>query len=108
MEGKMIKEKLDDFEKNIEKDILKYKKVSSKKLNKIETIIQKANEKKNISLRVNSQDLEQIKLKADHEGIPYQTLISSVLHKFVTDQLIDQKNIIKSIQLLNKQKLITK
>ena len=52
--------------------------------------------------------MEQIKLKAEHEGIPYQTLISSVLHKFVTDQLIDQKNIIKSIQLLNKQKLITK
>ena len=104
----MIKDKLDDLEKSIEKDILKYKKVSSKKLNKIESIIQKANEKRNISLRVNSQDLEQIKLKAEHEGIPYQTLISSILHKFVTDQLIDEKNIIKSIQLLNKQKLITK
>ncbi len=104
----MIKNKLDDFEKNIEKDILKFKKVSSKKLKKIEDIIEKSNEKKNISLRVNNQDLEQIKLKAENEGIPYQTLISSVLHKFVTDQLVDQKNIIKSIQLLNKQKLITK
>lgn len=104
----MIKNKLDDFEKNIEKDILKFKKLSSRKLKKIEDAIEKANEKKNISLRVNNQDLEQIKLKAEHEGIPYQTLISSILHKFVTDQLIDQKNIIKSIQLLNKQKLITK
>ncbi len=104
----MINNKLDDFEKNIEKNISNFKKVSSRKLKKIEDIIQKANEKKNISLRVNSQDLEQIKLKAEREGIPYQTLISSVLHKFVTDQLIDQKNIIKSIQLLNKQKLITK
>ncbi len=104
----MIKNKLDEFEKNIEKDILKFKKVSSKKLKKIEDIIEKSNEKKNISLRVNNQDLEQIKLKAENEGIPYQTLISSVLHKFVTDQLVDQKNIIKSIQLLNKQKLITK
>ncbi|MCP4266072.1 MAG: antitoxin [Candidatus Brocadiaceae bacterium] len=104
----MIKNKLDDFEKNIEKDILKFKKVSSKKFKKIEDIIEKSNEKKNISLRVNNQDLEQIKLKAENEGIPYQTLISSVLHKFVTDQLVDQKNIIKCIQLLNKQKLITK
>ncbi len=104
----MIKNNLDNFEKNIEKDILKFKKVSSKKLKKIEDIIEKSNEKKNISLRVNNQDLEQIKLKAENEGIPYQTLISSVLHKFVTDQLVDQKNIIKSIQLLNKQKLITK
>ncbi len=61
----MIKNKLDDFEKNIEKDILKFKKVSSKKLKKIEDIIEKSNEKKNISLRVNNQDLEQIKLKAE-------------------------------------------
>ena len=103
----MIKNKLDNFEKNIEKDISKFKKVSSRKLKNIEDIIEKTNEKKNISLRLNSQDLEQIKLKAEREGIPYQTLISSVLHKFVSDQLIDQKNIIKSIQLLNKQKLIT-
>ncbi len=56
---------------------------------------------------MNSQDLEQLKLKAEHEGIPYQTLISSILHKFVTDQLIDKKSIIKIIQLFNKQKLTT-
>jgi predicted DNA binding CopG/RHH family protein len=92
--------KLDDYEKDIEKDILKYKKVSSSKITKIERIIQKANEKKNISLRLNSQDLDQLKLKAEKEGIPYQTLISSIIHKFVTDQLIDQKDIIKSLQLL--------
>ncbi len=92
--------KLDNYEKEIEKDILKYKKVSSSKIAKIERIIQKANEKKNISLRLNSQDLDQLKLKAEKEGIPYQTLISSIIHKFVSDQLIDQKDIIKSLQLL--------
>ena len=92
--------KLDNHEKEIEKDILKYKKVSSSKIAKIERIIQKANKKKNISLRLNSQDLDQLKLKAEKEGIPYQTLISSIIHKFVTDQLIDQKDIIKSLQLL--------
>jgi predicted DNA binding CopG/RHH family protein len=92
--------KLDNYEKDIEKDVLKYKKVSSSKLAKIERIIQKANEKKNISLRLNSQDLEQLKLKAEKEGIPYQTLISSIIHKFISDQLIDQKDIIKSLQLL--------
>ncbi len=36
----MIKDKLDDFEKSRKKDIFKYKKVSSKKLNKIESVIQ--------------------------------------------------------------------
>jgi predicted DNA binding CopG/RHH family protein len=94
--------KLDDYEKEIEKNILKFRKASKTKINKVEKILQKANEKKNISLRVNSQDIEQLKLRAEQEGIPYQTLISSILHKFVTDQLLDQKEIIKSLQLLKK------
>ena len=94
--------KLNSYETEIENDISKFKKVSGKKSNKIKNIIKNANEKKNISLRVNLQDLEQIKLKAEKEGIPYQTFISSLLHKFVTDQFVEQKNILKSIQLLNR------
>ena len=96
----MKKVKLTKFEKEIEKDIQKYKPVSSKERQKIGKIIKKANEKKNISLRVNGQDLELLKLLAEKEGIPYQTFISSILHKFTTDQLVDQKSIIKGIQLL--------
>ena len=92
--------RLDEYEKKTENNILKYKKASPKKLARIEKIIERANEKKNISLRVNNQDLEQVKIRAQKEGIPYQTLISSIIHKFVTDQLIDQKAIIKSLQLL--------
>ena len=96
----MKKVKLTKLEKEVEKDILKYKPVSSKERQKIEKIIKKVSEKKNISLRVNGQDLELLKLLAEKEGIPYQTFISSILHKFTTDQLVDHKSIIKSIQLL--------
>jgi len=92
--------KLSKYEQNIEDSISEYDSVSSKKRKKIENIINKAVEKKNISLRVNNQDLNLLKLRAEREGIPYQTLISSILHKFVTGQLIDQKNILKSMQLL--------
>ncbi len=95
--------KLDEYEKDIEENILKYKRASKSKVAKIEQIIKKAGEKRNISLRVNSQDLDQLKLKAEKEGVPYQTLISSILHKFVTDRLVDQNEIIKSIQLLKNQ-----
>lgn len=98
----MSKLKLDDYEKEIEKNILKFRKASKTKINKVEKILQKANEKKTISLRVNSQDIEQLKLRAEQDGIPYQTLISSILHKFVTDQLLDQREIIKSLHLLKK------
>ena len=92
--------KLDKFEQEIESNILGYKSVSEKKRKRIDTIIKKAKEKKSVNLRVNSFDLELLKRKAEQEGIPYQTLISSILHKFVTDQLVDQKNIVKSVQLL--------
>ncbi|WP_013324673.1 CopG family antitoxin [Gloeothece verrucosa] len=44
---------------------------------------------KNITLRLSSLDLEALQAKAIEEGIPYQTLISSILHKYVTGQLID-------------------
>ena len=92
--------KLDKFEQKIESDILEYKSVSKKKQKRIDTIIKKTKEKKSVNLRLNSLDLELLKRKAEQEGIPYQTLISSILHKFVTDQLVDQKNIVKSVQLL--------
>ena len=96
----MVNTKLDDYEKELESNISKYTKASTAKTAKIEKIIQKAKEKRSISLRVNRQDLDQLKLKAEKEGIPYQTLILSILHKFVTDQLVDQKAIVKSLQLL--------
>ncbi|MCK4295145.1 MAG: hypothetical protein KAX28_00640 [Candidatus Marinimicrobia bacterium] len=92
--------KLSKYEQSIEDSISEYNSVSSKKRKRIENIIKKAVEKKTISLRVNNQDLNILKLRAEREGIPYQTLISSILHKFVTEQLVDQKNILKSIQLL--------
>ncbi|MBW1938036.1 MAG: hypothetical protein JRI67_04590 [Deltaproteobacteria bacterium] len=36
-----------------------------------------------INIRISSRDLERIQKKATKEGIPYQTLISSTLHKLV-------------------------
>jgi predicted DNA binding CopG/RHH family protein len=42
---------------------------------------------KRINIRLSSRDLETIQKKAAKEGIPYQTLISSTLHKFVTGKL---------------------
>ena len=96
----MKKTKLDKLEQGVEDTILEYKTVSARKKKRIQNIIKKANEKKNISLRVNSQDLDLLKIRAEQEGIPYQTLLSSIIHKFVSDQLVDQKNILKSIKLL--------
>lgn len=40
------------------------------------------NKTKNINIRLSEKSLLKIKAKAVHEGIPYQTLVSSVLHKY--------------------------
>jgi predicted DNA binding CopG/RHH family protein len=92
--------KLDKFEIEIEKNISQYKPVSAKKKVLIEDVIAQANEKKSISLRIKSNDLEQLKRRADIEGLPYQTLLSSIVHKFVTDQLVDKRSILKSMEIL--------
>ena len=92
--------KLDSFEKEIENSAEKYKTASKKTRQRVKRLIAKANEKNRITLRLNNQTLELIKQKAREEGLPYQTLISSILHKYVTDKLIDEKHILKSLRLL--------
>jgi predicted DNA binding CopG/RHH family protein len=42
---------------------------------------------KRVNIRLSSGDLKDIQVKALEEGMPYQTLIASVLHKYVTGQL---------------------
>jgi len=43
-----------------------------------------------INIRISSRDLRALQARALKEGIPYQTLVSSVLHKFVDGQLVEK------------------
>jgi predicted DNA binding CopG/RHH family protein len=40
-----------------------------------------------VNIRLSSGDLNDIQVRALEEGVPYQTLIASVLHKYVTGRL---------------------
>ena len=40
-----------------------------------------------VNIRISSKDLEGIQKRALEEGIPYQTLIASILHKYVSGRL---------------------
>ena len=42
---------------------------------------------KRINLRLSQKDYHQIQIKAVQEGIPYQTLISSIIHKYLNGSL---------------------
>ena len=43
-----------------------------------------------VNIRLSSIDLGDIQVRALEEGIPYQTLIASVLHKYVTGRLAEK------------------
>ena len=82
---------IDDLEKgwmedidagNVKSDLKKKKELAGKLI--VDQSLKKAHP---VSLRIPDADLEAIQLKAAKEGIPYQTLIKSVLHKFATNQL---------------------
>jgi len=47
---------------------------------------------KRVNIRIAGKDLELIQERALIEGIPYQTLMSSVLHKFVYGNLVEKSH----------------
>jgi predicted DNA binding CopG/RHH family protein len=43
-----------------------------------------------VNIRMSSKDLEGLKKRALEEGIPYQMLMSSVLHKYANGRLVER------------------
>ena len=46
---------------------------------------------KRINIRISSKDLQALQIKAIEEGIPYQTLIASILHKYISGKVVEKK-----------------
>lgn len=75
---------LRDFEKgkfksvaNTKKEIARFKRYVRQTLNKA----------RNINIRISDKDLQKIKSQAIEKGIPYQTLISSLLHQYSSGRI---------------------
>lgn len=73
---------LDAFEKgdlkrvkNVTAEIKRFRSYASASLNR----------EKNINIRLSERDLAKLKAKAAEKGLPYQTLVASLLHQY-TDQ----------------------
>ena len=58
-----------------------------------------------VNIRLSSIDLNDIQIKALQEGMPYQTLIASVLHKYVSGRLVEKAALItgRSTQTARKR-----
>jgi predicted DNA binding CopG/RHH family protein len=95
-----MKSKLDAEEQILEEGMEQFQPVNAAERQLIEGIIDKANEKRSISLRLKSNDVELLKRRAEAEGLPWQTLLSSIVHKFLSDQLVDRRSILKSMEIL--------
>ena len=46
-----------------------------------------------VNIRLSSGDLRDLRARALEEGMPYQTLIASVLHKYVTGRLVERQEL---------------
>jgi len=71
----------------------KLKSVASKaELNRLKSAARAtAIKDRRVNIRLSAGDLQDIQVKALAEGMPYQTLIASVLHKYVTGRLEERK-----------------
>jgi predicted DNA binding CopG/RHH family protein len=49
---------------------------------------------KRINIRISQKDLESIQRKALEEGIPYQTLISSLIHRYIGGKLVEKEKVL--------------
>jgi predicted DNA binding CopG/RHH family protein len=81
------KDILDSFErgewkqvKNFKDEVKKHQEYARKTLKK----------DKRVNIRISSKVLEEIQALAVENGIPYQTLMTSILHRYVHGSLIDK------------------
>jgi predicted DNA binding CopG/RHH family protein len=47
---------------------------------------------KRVNIRMTERDLIHLQKEAVHEGLPYQTFISSILHKYINGRLVEKAN----------------
>jgi len=97
-----MKTKLDSFERQIENAASSYRPLSKNRRGKVERIIDRVRKSRTVNIRIAESVLEELKRRSQEEGLPYQTLISSILHKYVTNRLVDEEAIRKSLQILQQ------
>ncbi|MDL1958425.1 MAG: antitoxin [Deltaproteobacteria bacterium] len=89
------KDLLDSYErgewksvKNLEGEIEKHRGYARQTLRK----------DKRVNIRISSMVLDELQTRAVEDGMPYQTLISSILHRFITGRFIEKPRSNKSFE----------
>ena len=90
---------LDSDEQEIEDNIDFSKTIPASEKSAFMASLRDATVRKPVTLRMEGADLEAIKRLAEQEGMPYQTLIGSLVHKYVTGALVDINEVRKVLPL---------
>ena len=83
------KEILNSFEKN---EWVPVKNLSKRKKEMMQYARNTLKKDKRLNIRISERDLNELQKKAVTEGLPYQTYVSSIIHKFINGKLIEAKN----------------
>jgi predicted DNA binding CopG/RHH family protein len=81
------KEMLDSVERGEWKRIPNYKKEVARYREAARATMRKD---KRVNIRMTERDLVHLQKTALHEGLPYQTFISSILHKYINGRLVEK------------------
>ena len=92
---KYIDKEEQEIMESIEKlDVKKLKKPNVKEQKRIKEAAKEFLKKETkMNIRIDPEELEKIKKYAAREGLKYQTFIKSVLHKYITGQLVEKDKI---------------
>lgn len=74
--------------KNLKKEIQEHKGYARQTLKK----------DRRVNIRISARVLDELQTRAIEDGMPYQTLISSILHRFVTGRLVEKHRSNKSLE----------
>jgi predicted DNA binding CopG/RHH family protein len=85
------KEILDDYENDEYVEISDMGKVIEKHTEYAKATFLK---NKRINIRISQRDLEHIQRRSLEEGIPYQTLISSLIHRYISGKLVEKDKVL--------------
>jgi predicted DNA binding CopG/RHH family protein len=98
-----MKIRLSKEEREIENSIETFRSIRGAKRRKIERFIARVRKNRNINIRISEETIAALKRRAEQEGLPYQTLIASILHKYVSERLVEYEAVSHAMQFLARK-----
>lgn len=94
--------RLTEEEQEIEDSVEQWVPATEETRERLRTIVERSKKTEAISLRMTRFDLSRIKELAAEQGLPYQTLINTLVHKYVTNQILEKREVLKTLQAVRE------